>query len=189
VRVIAADPALRDSLERAVAASAGPAIVTADPGGIASLRASHPAVPILAVLGHRAQITAALDAGADTVALTPLRPAELRARLRTLCRHPSDPRLRVGPVEVDPRARAAWLERSPLALPRRELAVLSVLASAPGQTFTKGELLRACWGEAAPSLSSRTLDRHVSRLRGRLGRHARLLVTVWGVGYRLDEPA
>ena len=73
-------------------------------------------------------------------------------------------------------------------LRRLEFELLLHLASDPERVFGKGELLRACWGEAAPSLSSRTLDRHVSRLRGRLGRHARLLVTVWGVGYRLGAP-
>ena len=55
--------------------------------------------------------------------------------------------------------------------------------------LTKAELLRSCWGAGAGPPASRTLERHAARLRRRLGRHAPMLVTVWGVGYRLDEPA
>jgi DNA-binding response OmpR family regulator len=53
--------------------------------------------------------------------------------------------------------------------------------------FTKAELQRSCWDSGA-SAESRTLERHAARLRRKLGSHAAMLVTVWGVGYRLDAP-
>ena len=164
--------------------------MTADPATVTALRAAQPAVPILAVVARRVQIASVLDAGADGAMVAPPRALELRARLRAIGRRAAvNAPLRAGPLEVDPRARTAWLNRVPLALSPRELALLCALAAAPGHAFTKDELLRACWGGGALGPSSRTLDRHVSRLRARLGRHARLLVTVWGVGYRLDQPA
>jgi DNA-binding response OmpR family regulator len=97
---------------------------------------------------------------------------------------PDPARLRVGPIEVDTRARLATLAGQPLELTRREYELLAHLAAAPGRVFTKGELLTEVWGQPVGT-SSRRLDTMVARLRRRLGEHRALLVTVWGVGYRL----
>jgi DNA-binding response OmpR family regulator len=98
---------------------------------------------------------------------------------------PPDPALvRVGPLEIDSRARLATLAGQPLELTRREYELLAHLAAAPGRVFTKGELLTEIWGHPVGS-STRRLDTLVARLRRRLGEHRALLVTVWGVGYRL----
>ena len=68
------------------------------------------------------------------------------------------------------------------------LALLCCLAREPGRVVTKAELLRSCWDPGDAGAHSRTLERHAARLRRRLGRHGQMLVTVWGVGYRLDAP-
>jgi DNA-binding response OmpR family regulator len=133
-------------------------------------------------------VAAALDAGADCALTGPIRPAELRARVRALTQR-RERRLSVGALVLDGAARNVWLDGAPLALPAREFEVLRFLASAPGRVFTKQELQRACWSAVAPPARSRTLERHVARLRGRLGPHGSMLVTVWAVGYRLDPPA
>jgi two-component system, OmpR family, response regulator len=161
--------------------------VAADIAGLAPLRAAHPAAVLLVVGVRRAQAAAALDAGADAVLPGPPRPAELCARVRALARR-SETRWTVGPLEIDTRARLARLGDGDLGLPRREFALLRALASAPGRVFTKAELLCTCWEAGACSPTGRSLERHAARLRGRLGCHGSMLVTVWGVGYRLDEP-
>ena len=64
---------------------------------------------------------------------------------------------------------------------------MRTLAASPTRVFTKDELLRAVWGFRT-SAATRTLDTHACRLRGRLrGQGDRLLVTVWGVGYKFCE--
>ena len=143
---------------------------------------------MLVVGVRRTQVAAALDAGADAVLTGPLRPAELRARVRALERR-RETCWTVGPLAIDTRARVVRIDGADLGLPRREFALLRCLASAPGRVFTKAELLSTCWDAGACSQSSRTLERHAARLRRRLGRHGSMLVTVWGIGYRLDEPA
>jgi DNA-binding response OmpR family regulator len=179
---------LRVQIERALAAQALDAlIVAADIAGLVTLRAAHPAAVLLVVGVRRVQVAAAFDAGADAVLSGPPRPAELCARVRALARS-GETRWTVGPIEVDTRARVARLGDADLGLPRREFALLRALASAPGRVFTKAELLCTCWEAGACSPTSRTLERHASRLRRRLGCHASMLVTVWGIGYRLDEP-
>lgn len=189
VIVVATDAVLRAGLERALAAQPfESAVVMADVAALDATRAAHPGAAVLVVGVRRAQVAAALDAGADAVLTGALRPVELRARVRALQRR-SEAGWTVGALAIDTRAHVARLDGAELALPRREFALLRCLASAPGRVFTKAELLSSCWDAGACSPSSRTLERHAARLRRRLGRHGSMLVTVWGVGYRLDEPA
>jgi DNA-binding response OmpR family regulator len=186
--VVVADAALRAALKRELAAPPLPsAIVTDEVAGIAALRAAHPRTPIVAMAIGRARIAAALDAGADAAFAGRDRPAELRARVRAVARR-REPPLRVGALELDSWSRMARLDGAPLPLSRREFEILTCLASAPGHVLTKHELARRCWRGGAPEAGGRALERCLSRLRVRLGRHAPMLVTVWGVGYRLGEP-
>jgi len=185
--VVGAEPQLRDQIVHALAAQPhGPLIVATDAADLATLRAGDPLAALAAVGLRRSAVASAFDAGADIVLAGPLRPAELRARVRALARR-RDARLAIGPLTLDPAARRALIDGVELGLPRREFALLCCLAAAPGRAFTKAELLANCWGPVVPA--SRTLEAHAARLRRRLGRHAPMLVTVWGVGFRLDEPA
>lgn len=130
------------------------------------------------------QILAAFAAGADDVISGPWRPSELASRVSAVARAVARPALRIGPVTIDTVRRRVVLAGRPLDLTRREYDLLAHLATAPGRVFTKHELLRAVWS-APPEASTRRLDTQVARLRRRLGDHRALLVTVWGVGYRL----
>lgn len=183
------DPALAAILSRALLGQPCAGVIVTDSlVGLASLRAAHPGAAVVMVALRRSQIAAALDAGADCALAGPIRPAELRARVRRLASR-AERHLRVGPLLLDAAARTVRLDGAPLALPAREFDALRCLASEPGRVFTKLELQRACWSATAPPAPSRTLERHVARLRGRLGPHRSMLVTVWAVGYRLDAPA
>jgi DNA-binding response OmpR family regulator len=184
--VVGAEPRLREQIVRALEAQQhGPLILAAGCADVAALRAGNPLVAIVVVGLRRSAVASAFDAGADAALVGPLRPAELRARVRALARRGA--RLTVGPLTLEPPARRAVLDDVELAMPRREFALLCCLAAAPGRTFSKAELLASCWGPVPPA--SRTLEAHAARLRRRLGRRAPMLVTVWGVGFRLDEPA
>lgn len=184
--VLASDPALRARIEVALGARASaPLIVTADLAGVAALRAGNSAARLIVVAISRAEVAQALDAGADVALAGELRPAELAARLRSLGRR-DESRRRLGALVVDVAARRVTLAGVALQLPPREYALLCALASEPGRVFTKSELRCACGERNDRSPGGRTLERTAARLRGRLGRHAAMLVTVWGVGYRLD---
>ncbi len=154
--------------------------MSADLDALAALRAAHPTTPIALVSLARAQIPAALDGGADIAMAGAIRTIELRARLRALERR------REQAVAHDAVAGSVTLDGVTYTLPPRELALLRLLAGPPGCVRTKHELIEACWGAHEPRPGPRTLERRMARLRRRLGRHGALLVTVWGVGYRLD---
>lgn len=102
---------------------------------------------------------------------------------------PQDRLTLVGPLSIDPYRRIVRVDGELVDLPRKEYALLLILASEPCRTFTKRELLRDVWDIKAPS-STRTLDSHMSRLRRHLGvRGHKFGGAVWGTGYRLIDPA
>ncbi|GAA0277039.1 helix-turn-helix domain-containing protein [Cryptosporangium japonicum] len=71
-------------------------------------------------------------------------------------------------------------------LTRREFDLLSFLARHPRQVFSRGQLIDAVWG-ARYRDSERTIDVHVRRIRVKLSPTGPRIVTVRGVGYRLDH--
>ncbi len=71
----------------------------------------------------------------------------------------------------------------------KEFGLLALLAAHPGRAYTRRELLHLVWGPAHVG-GPRTVDVHVRWLRSKIepGPEPAYLVTVRGVGYRLDEP-
>jgi DNA-binding response OmpR family regulator len=154
-----------------------------------------PDLPLLVLSGRASELerVRGLERGADDYLCKPFGYAELRARVVALLRRqrcrPRSGRLRVGELELDPLARQVWLAGRPVALSKKEYALLRALASEPTRVFTREELLRGVWGFRAPG-ATRTLDSHACRLRHKLNAHgARFIVNVWGVGYRLVDGA
>ncbi|WP_408632010.1 winged helix-turn-helix domain-containing protein [Micromonospora siamensis] len=72
-------------------------------------------------------------------------------------------------------------------LTRMEFDLLRFLAEHPHRVFTRLQLLTGVWGHAHGV--ARTVDVHVRRLRAKLGPGNPLVTTVYGVGYRLTDPA
>src|ERR1039458_5994695 len=115
----------------------------------------------------------------------------LRARITALLRRarqrPECGRVRVGPLELDPLGGQVGLGGEPVALSKKEFALLRALAAEPTRVFTREELLRGVWGFQSLG-TTRTLDAHAARLRKKLAvGDGRFIVNVWGVGYRLID--
>jgi|SRR5450755_1451420 DNA-binding response OmpR family regulator len=154
-----------------------------------------PGTPML-VLTARAEELARvryLERGSDDVLAKPYSYTELRARVRALLRRTqltaNGRVIRVGALRIDLAAREAWLDGTRLELTAKEYELLRCLASDPTRVFSRAELLRDVWGYPSGS-RSRTVDSHAVRLRQKLDRpgEQRLIVTVWGVGWRLADP-
>jgi DNA-binding response OmpR family regulator len=65
------------------------------------------------------------------------------------------------------------------------------LARHPGQAFRRGELWQRVWGAGFDG-DEHTVNPHINRLRGKIGRDPRMplhIVTVWAVGHCVDPAA
>lgn len=150
-----------------------------------------PELPLLVLSGRAGELDRlrGFERGCDDYVTKPFSYPELRARIEVLLRRrdrrQSATRTRVGPLELDVLARQVWLRGRPLAVSKKEFALLRALVAEPTRVFTREELLRDVWGFRAIG-QTRTIDSHACRLRKKLNATGdRFLVNVWGVGYRL----
>ena len=101
---------------------------------------------------------------------------------------PPDAIVSVGPLIVDTLRHEVTVRGRVLDLKTREFAMLLVLARGAGRAFSREQLLDLAWPtDVALRTDDRTVDVHVRRVRAALGDDAKLLQTLHGVGYKLDD--
>lgn len=130
-----------------------------------------------------------LNAGADDYLAKPFDLEELAARLHSLSRRASGRATNVvrhGGLVFDPVALQVSVNGAPVALSRRELAVLQALLKQPGRVLSAYQLQDHVYGWS-DGVESNAVAVHVHNLRNKLG--GNLIETVRGLGYRLGEPA
>jgi DNA-binding response OmpR family regulator len=162
-----------------------------DQDGLALCRQMRAAseVPIIAVTARReeASLVSALRAGVDDYVVKPYSLAVLMARIEAVMRRfghsPVALVSELGDLRLDHTAKEAFVGGEPVSLARKEFELLSMLVQARGEAVTRETLMEGIWDTSWVG-ASRTLDVHVSSLRGKLGRPG-LVQTVRGVGYRI----
>ncbi|MBT2483756.1 MULTISPECIES: response regulator transcription factor [unclassified Microbacterium] len=151
-------------------------------------------VPIimLTALGSEDDRIDGLEAGADDYIVKPFSPKELVLRVTSVLRRSLPEFAReapfdLGPFHLDPSARIVTKDGVTLELSVREFDLFCFLLKHPRQTFDRSTLLRSVWGWEIGDLSTVTVT--TRRLREKIEEdpgNPAVLVTVWGVGYRLE---
>jgi two-component system KDP operon response regulator KdpE len=198
-RVIEATTAARAEIE---ARSRRPDLLLVDLGlpdadGLTVIRhvRNWSTVPIVVLSARRLehQKIAALDAGADDYITKPFSNPELLARVRAGLRRRSQGRpgaaiFTLGPLRIDLSSRRICGPQGDVHLTPLEYRVLECLARRSGMVVRQGQLLREVWGPDREH-DVRGLRVCIKSLRDKLEpdpRIPRYLMTVTGIGYRLD---
>lgn len=157
----------------------------------AAIRAAGNWTPILMLTAKSGEFdeAEALDTGADDFLSKPFSYVVLVARLRALVRRGSGPRpapCQVGDLRLDPAARTCDRGGVPIHLTPREVDLLEVLMSRPGQVVAKQELLDRVWGTEA-DVDPNVVEVYLGYLRRKIDRpfDRDTLKTIRGVGYVL----
>lgn len=166
---------------------------------LARVRQIRPTLPviILTAKGSEEDVVRGLREGADDYVVKPFGARELLARMEAVSRRsPARPlpearaRARIGDREVDlERREVRGPDGASDSLTEAEATLLSLLLASPGRPVSREELLAALWGVFGAKAGSRTVDMHISRLRGKLGddgAEPRLILTIRGKGYLLE---
>ncbi len=150
--------------------------------------------PVL-MLTARGQVddrVAGLKIGADDYLPKPFHTPELLARIEALLRRakkePLGEHFRFGDVEIDAKAAIVRRAGSEVVLSAKEYQLLCFLVQHPGEAVTRETLLKEVWGYHATT-NTRTVDVHMTWLRQKIEANPAEpvhLVTVRGIGYRLD---
>ena len=155
---------------------------------------AHIPVIMQTAWGTVADVEEAFANKADDYIVKPFSPRELVARIRAVLRRvrggvqPPDI-LRVDDLEIDLNAHRVTRSGEPISLTPIEFRLLAALAQNPGATFTRDQLVERLHGVAYEGFD-RSVDSHVKNLRRKLEpdpAEPRYVLTVYGVGYRLND--
>lgn len=165
-----------------------------------SLRQQAVQTPILMLTCHseEADKVLALELGADDYVTKPFGVLELMARVKALLRRAEPAEQKEAPekkvitfkeLAVDSHKMKATFNGQRLDLTAKEFDLLLLLASNPGKTFSRHDLLEQIWGYAFEGYEH-TITSHINRLRIKIEanlNHPQYILTSWGKGYRFAE--
>lgn len=158
------------------------------------LKGTYPPVVFLTGRDAEEDVIAVIESGADDYIVKPPNPKVLVARINALYRR-SNPKaseltlMNYGNLTVDFAKRIFSLDDVAIKLTEKELDLALYFFSQVGILLSRAHLTKVVWG-TTPDIDTRTLDVHVSHLRGKLKLLPEFgwrLISVYHQGYRLER--
>ncbi|NNL67591.1 MAG: response regulator transcription factor [Myxococcales bacterium] len=151
-------------------------------------------LPIIMLTAKAAELdrVVGFELGADDYVTKPFSARELALRVRAVLRRSGSGggeaarSLEHQDLRMDVERHRCFVKGEEIDLTSKEFRLLAELMSRPGRVLTRERLLELVWGSDI-TVTSRTIDTHLKRLREKLGPSGDLIETVRGVGYRFAE--
>ena len=161
-------------------------------------------IPILMLTSKSSELdrVLGLELGADDYMTKPFSILELVARVKAIFRrvnslqarlvpNPVSSKLSLGSIEINEEAREVSVAENNLDLTAKEFELLVHFVKHPGKVFRRSELLNKVWGYGHEGYEH-TVNSHINRLRSKIETDPakpKHIVTVWGVGYKMESPS
>ena len=153
-------------------------------------------IPII-MLTARDEVTdkiVGLEMGADDYVTKPFDTKELVSRVRAVLRRAESKAgqkniIQIADLYIDIEKRQVRRNEISVELTPNEFDILRIMAENPGRVFSRMQLLDKVQGDAYEGYE-RTIDSHIKNLRKKIEidpDHPRYVITVHGVGYKLEE--
>lgn len=162
------------------------------------IRASSP-IPIILLSAKTSDMEKiqGLVTGADDYVTKPFNPLEVMARVKSVLRRTTittnqneNNVLKIGPLEIKKESHEVkTIDGKEIQLTALEFGILFLLASNPNQVFNSDEIFEKVWQQESV-VSAKTVMVHVSHLREKIEEATggeKVIQTVWGVGYKIDN--
>jgi len=152
----------------------------------------HKEIPVLMLTARSEESDEifGLELGADEYIGKPFSPKILMARIALLLKRyekTEDSKLIIGPIVLDQKSYKTFLDDELLKLSSTEFKLLEYLMLNKGIALTREQLMKNVWGYEYFQ-DTRSVDTYIKRLRKSLKDASHYIVTVRGVGYRLEAP-
>jgi two-component system phosphate regulon response regulator PhoB len=145
-------------------------------------------VVMLTAKGEEIDRVVGFEIGADDYVTKPFSVRELMLRIKAILRRAEPveeaaPAREFGRLRIDRQGHHVWVDAQEVTLTALEFKLLTTLLERKGRVQSREQLLDEVWGIQA-SVTTRTVDTHVKRLRQKIGAAAAYIETLRGVGYR-----
>jgi two-component system response regulator ResD len=158
-------------------------------------KSSQVPIVMLTAKGEEVDKIVGLELGADDYIVKPFSPREVIARIKAILRRTEKNEgeaaeknvIRHNGLVIDLNSYTVLLRNQPVVCTPKEIEILYLLASHPGQVFTRDTLLSQVWGYDFAG-ETRTVDTHIKRLRAKLDSTGLgwSIKTIYGVGYKFE---
>lgn len=165
------------------------------------LRAQQNYTPILMLTAKSEEIDKilGLETGADDYLTKPFSVREFVSRVKAILRRVKMIKEEVEPslkknfqflnLSIEGDKRKVSLDGTQISLTPKEFDLLYLLASHPGRSYSREQLLNMVWGHEFNGYEH-TVNSHINRLRTKIELDANqpnFILTTWGIGYRFND--
>ena len=156
-------------------------------------RTSNVPVILLSAKGQDPEKILGLNLGADDYIAKPFSLREVAARVKAVLRRSRPNELAQAPTRItyqtlvlDATKKKVCIDEEEVPLTKKEFEILQLLLQNQGRVFSREDILSRVWSDEVYVLD-RTIDVNITRLRKKIGKYGKCIVTRLGYGYCFEN--